>query len=436
MRENSLLPCGFERSTAHPGRISRPDRKSTILLYAQKPDKQSRNPSLRGTAIANFMKFPYIFPCNMNPPSHQDWIPKQLEALHAAHRLRTLRPRPDADVIDLTRNDYLALIRHPQVIRSAQAALEAWGSGAGASRLVSGSLPCHETLESRLAAWKGKASALLFGSGFLTNCGVIPALVGRGDVIFADRLVHASMLDGARLSEARLIRFRHNDLEHLADLLDKHRARKSRMLVLSESVFSMDGDLAPVTDLTHLCRENLLMIDEAHAVGVFGPGRCLDQPVDLCMGTLSKALASYGGYVALNEASRDLLVNCARSLIYSTGLPPAAVGAALGALDVLNEEPKRGKILLQRAAWLRKQLRENAIDVMQSESQIIPIRIGPDRETLDAAERLQARGVHVVAIRPPTVPEGSARLRLSINYSHSEEDLQRVAEILTEELRP
>ncbi len=381
------------------------------------------------------------------------WIPPALAARHADHRLRTLRTQRNTcgryeedgqTWLNFASNDYLDLAHDPRLLQAAHTATQAHGTGATASRLVTGNLPLHEQLETQLAAHRGYPAALLFGSGYLTNAGVIPAIVGRADHIFIDRLAHASMIDAAQLSGARLHRFAHNDPQALSVLLQKHTS--GRRLVLTESVFSMDGDVAPLTALVNVAAEHeaMVLIDEAHAGGVFGPGGSglvralgLTDRVNCAMGTCSKALGSYGGYVACSTAMRDWLINHARSLIYTTALPPAVVAASLAALQILETEPDRGAAVLARAKYFRERLRAVGADTLQSASQIVPVLTGDNARTLRVAERLRADGIIVGAMRPPTVPPGKARLRFSLTYAHGEADLDhtvdRLAQALTAE---
>lgn len=383
-------------------------------------------------------------PLNMNA---DDWMTAGLADLDARHLRRRLAVRSGAGgfieargrrLMNLASNDYLALASHPHVVAEARRALEAYGAGATASQLVCGRLPCHEELDRRLAALKRCPAALTFTSGYAANTGIVPALCGRGDHVFADRRAHASLLDGVRLSGARLHRFRHNDAGHLDSLL-RGAPAKGRRLVVTESVFSMDGDLAPLADFADLAGVHgaMLLADEAHATGVFGPGGAgrvvelgLQSRIAVSMGTLSKALGSVGGFVAGSESLRDWLANRARSFIYSTGLPPAAAGAALGALDVLEREPGLGAGLLARAAAFRAMLRAAGLEVGSGASPVIPIHAGTPERALDLAARLEAAGILAIAIRPPTVPAGTARLRLSVTLAHAPEDLASAAEAI------
>ena len=338
--------------------------------------------------------------------------------------------------LNFSSNDYLGLARHPEVISTARECLESYGCGAAASRLITGTLEPHCRLERVLAALKGYPEALVFGSGFLANAGVITSLVGRSDFVFADKLAHASIIDGIVLSRAKLKRFHHNDPDHLKSLLGQTPA-SGRKLVVTESVFSMDGDIAPLPEITSLAVESgaMVMVDEAHATGVFGPGGGglirqygLEEQVNVSMGTLSKALGGYGGFIACSPALRDLLVNRARSFIYTTGLPPSAVGSALGALAVVEKAGNPGVELLERAAIFRKRLQEAGLVTLNSQSQIIPVLIGENARTLAVAQRLKSKGILTAAIRPPTVPDGTARLRLSVTLDHTADDLEWAAE--------
>ncbi len=369
----------------------------------------------------------------------ETWIEKELEELRHNGLERQTRYRPErGKLLNLSSNDYLDLARSPVVAARAEAALQQWGAGAGASRLVTGTLPCHEELEARLATLKGYSSALLFGSGYMANAGLLPAVLGRDDYAVADKLAHASIIDAAILSRSTLLRFRHNDIDHLSDILNKIPAGR-RCLVITESVFSMDGDRAPLGDIADLVHDRgaMLMVDEAHATGIFGPGgsglvrdSALENSVNLCMGTLSKALGGYGGFTTCSEPMRRLLVNRSRPFIFSTSMPPAIVGAALGALDEIEAHPEWGPELLDRADWFKRRLKESGLDTGSSQSQIIPVMVGDNHKALALSELLRENGIATSAIRPPTVPEGTARLRLSITLAHSRADLERAAKII------
>jgi 8-amino-7-oxononanoate synthase len=378
-----------------------------------------------------------------------EWAARELEKLKARGLYRMLRPcaaeMPGGErrILDFASNDYLNLARDPRLAEAARAALAAGGTGAGASRLLSGSRAIHGELERELAAHKGYPAALVFGSGFLTNVGVVPALVGRGDHVLIDRLSHASIIDGARLSGASVTWFCHNDPRHLEELL-RALPRGAHALVVTESVFSMDGDLAPLADLAAVAGRAgaMFMVDEAHATGVFGPrgsGRVpelgLQEAVAVCMGTLSKALGAYGGFVACSAAMREYLINTARSFIFTTALPPAVAASALAALRILTSEPGLGAALRERAAHLRDRLREGGLNTGASVGPIIPLIVGGNEKTLAFSERLRSSGIVAPAIRPPTVPAGTERLRLSVTLAHTEGDVDRAADAIREAAR-
>lgn len=377
-----------------------------------------------------------------------DKLARFLEERERQHLLRVLAPleqrfparavRDGVELIDFSSNDYLGLSHHPKVVQAAQDALDNYGMGAGASRLMSGDLAIHHELEETVAEFKGKEAALVFNSGYQANIGIIPALADRHSVIFADQLCHASMLDGALLSRAKLIRFRHNDLVHLEELLRKRRAEFSDALLLTETVFSMDGDLAPLKGLVELKTRYrcLLMVDEAHATGIFGPqgrGRVSDEgltgEVDLIMGTFSKALGGFGAYLAASSTVVQYLINSARSFIYSTALPPAVIAANLAAVRWCLEQERPGQQLLTLAARFRQALQGKGWQV-GGESQIVPVMVGESEPTALLAKELQRHGFLVLPIRPPTVPEGQARLRFSLCSAHTDEQLDQVMQAI------
>ncbi len=383
---------------------------------------------------------------------NEQWLADELKALRAQHRFRQTQTvdqtadqvRQDGRaLLNLASNDYLDLASHPAVQRGASRWLEQAGVGARASRVVTGTLACHEELEDRLAQHKGYPAALLFGAGYLASLGAVGALCDRQTTVLADRLIHASLIDAVRLSGARLQRFRHNNVDHLRTLLLKQ-GKAGRTLIVCESVYSMDGDLAPLAEIAELAvrHKALLLVDEAHATGVFGTkgaGRVeaegLQQQVNLAMGTLSKALGGYGGFHCCSAAMRDWLVNRARAFVYTTAPPPPVVGAALAALTVLDEEPERGATLLARADRFRRRLQQGGLDTLHSNSQIVPVVIGDNKAALRVATALRKEGIYTVAIRPPTVPVGTARLRLSLTLAHDEAELDRAADVLIEVCR-
>jgi 8-amino-7-oxononanoate synthase len=338
-------------------------------------------------------------------------------------------------VLNLSSNDYLGLSRHPHVLKRAAEALERFGAGATASRLVVGSLVCHEELETRLAGLKGYPAALVFGSGYAANLGLVGALVGREDHVFVDRLAHASLMDAAVLSRAKIHRFHHNDSAHLDRLLAKAPLH-GRRLVMTESVFSMDGDLAPLAEIAQAADGHgaMVLVDEAHATGVFGEGGSgriraagLESRVNLSMGTLSKALGGAGGFVGCSEMMRSHLVNHARPFVYSTAIPPVMAGVALGSLEVIEREPGLGARLLVKAESVRKLLQAAGVNTGTSMSQIIPVMIGDNEKALRVHRRLLTDGLLLIPIRPPTVPPGTARLRLSVMLEHTDDELERAA---------
>src|ERR1017187_7429460 len=340
-------------------------------------------------------------------------------------------------ILNFSSNDYLNLAQEEHVKRRAQEAIERWGCGATASRLMCGTLALHEELEAALARLVGGEAALVFSSGFGMNVGILFAVAGRDDVIFADRLSHASLIDGARLSGATLKRYAHNDVQSLEHMLRSTPCRGHRFLVC-ESVFSMDGDLAPLTKLRQLATqyEASLLVDEAHAIGIWGNGGGVgrelsrelgDLAAELTVGTLGKALGSLGGFVVCSRETREYLVNCARSFIYSTALPPASVAAALGAIEQIERDPVMGRRLLDLARDFHKLLLAEGMRLPEFHSQILPVHVGDNRRAVELATLLRERGLLVTAIRPPTVPEGTARLRLSVTMAHTDEDLAQAA---------
>jgi len=333
-------------------------------------------------------------------------------------------------LLNLSSNDYLGLSQDLRLITAAQETAARWGVGAGASRLVAGHLALHREVEDKLAAFKGTEAAVIFSTGYMANLGVISALVGSGDTVFCDRLNHASIYDGIRLSGAILARFPHRDMDRLEGLLQK--AGPGRRLIITDTVFSVDGDRAPLKEIVELKDRYgaVLMVDEAHATGVLGPGGAglaeelgLTQRVEVHMGTFSKALGSLGGYVAGDQRLIDYLHNRARSFIYSTAMPPQVVGAIGAALDIVSQEPERRRYLLSEAKIFRDALTQAGFDLLGSESQIVPVLVGENARTLELAAHLRERGLLAVAFRPPTVTPGRARVRFSLSAAHSREDL-------------
>jgi len=330
-------------------------------------------------------------------------------------------------------NDYLNLSQHPEVKRAAIAATQTFGAGAGASRLVSGNHSLYGELEAALARLKGTEAACVFGSGYLANLGIIPALVGSGDLILADALSHACLMAGGKLSGAETVTFRHNDMAHLEEMLRTHRNHYHRSMILTDGVFSMDGDLAPVRELAEIAHafDAWLMTDDAHGVGVLADGRGSSfvdggkADVPLQMGTLSKAVGVYGGYICASRAVIDLIRTRARTLIYSTGLPPGVVAAAIASLEIIARDPQL------RAAPLHKARRfTRAMNLSDAQSPIVPLIIGDAARALALSTMLEEAGFLVTAIRPPTVPDGTARLRFTFTAAHQDADIERLASTL------
>jgi 8-amino-7-oxononanoate synthase len=380
-------------------------------------------------------------------------LARELENLAAQDLRRSLtvveevlpggRVRVDGRVLlNLSSNDYLGLSQDPRLIASAREAAARWGVGAGASRLVVGHLALHQEVEARLAEFKGVEAAVIFSTGYMANLGVISALAGPGDTVFCDRLNHASIYDGIKLSGARLARFPHRDMNRLEDLL--HKAGQGKKLIVTDSIFSVDGDMAPLHDLVELKDRYgaLLMVDEAHATGVLGPRGAglaealgLTERVEVHMGTFSKALGSLGGFVAGDRRLIDYLHNRARSFIYSTAMPPPVLGAIAAALNLVIQEPERRRYLLSEAETFRQTLLQAGFDLMGSETQIVPLVVGENARSLEFAARLRERGLMAVALRPPTVPPGRSRLRFSLSTAHSREELSGALEAIMEEGR-
>jgi 8-amino-7-oxononanoate synthase len=333
------------------------------------------------------------------------------------------------EVVNFSSNDYLGLAADPRLTAAAQQAAQQEGWGAGASPLVSGYSASHQRLEERLAAFEGTEAALLFPSGFAANQGTIAALVGRDDAVFADALNHASLIDGCRLSRAAVHVYPHCDCQRLAEML-KGAAGCRRRLIVTDSLFSMDGDVAPLAELADLAEQfdAMLLIDEAHATGVFGErGRGLaeelgvEDRVHVRIGTLSKALGSAGGFVTGSRTLVEWLVNRARPYIFSTAQPPGVSAAAIAALAIVEQEPERRTALLATSAAVREALRSQGWNIGRSESQVIPLIVGPATSALELSARLREQGFLVPAIRPPSVPAGQSRLRISLTAGHTPE---------------
>ena len=372
---------------------------------------------------------------------------EKLASLAAKNLRRTLVETAREDGIWMTRavstgvrrllsfscNDYLNLAQHPAVQDAAIAAIRTHGVGAGASRLVTGNHPLFAELEERLARLKNTEAACVFGSGYLANLGIISALIGKNDLLLVDELSHSCILAGGELSGGKMLTFRHNDVAHARALLKEHRGQSRNALIATDGVFSMDGDLAPLHELAALAHEHdaWLLSDDAHGIGVVGGGRGssfatgLKAPVDLQMGTLSKAIGGYGGYLCASRAVIEFIKNRARTFAYSTALPPAMAAAAIAALDIIAQQPDLAALPLQKAQAFTARL-----NLPPAQSPIVPILLGDTETALNASRMLEDEGFLVTAIRPPTVPAGTARLRFTFSAAHEDADILRLAAVV------
>jgi glycine C-acetyltransferase len=376
-----------------------------------------------------------------------EFIQKELQALKSASLFRHLRsvasdqgPTLIVDgrqVLNFSSNNYLGLANHASLRNAAVAAIERYGCGSGASRLISGNMTLHEELETKIAQLKGTETALVFNSGFQANTGIIPTLVGDGDVVFSDALNHASIIDGCRLSRARIVVYRHFDLDQLEHGL-KQAPRSSRKLIVTESLFSMDGDEAPLQEIVELSEryDAMTMVDEAHATGVYEPDGAglvsqlgLGDRVLVQMGTLGKALGGFGAYVAGSAALRELLINRCRSFIFTTSLPPVVMAMGIAAIDLIKREPQRRRALHDNCARIRDGLATLGYPLPVSRSQILPVMIGDATACMRVSQRLFDRGVYAQGIRPPTVPQGTSRLRITLMATHTSDQIDRVLEV-------
>lgn len=371
----------------------------------------------------------------------------ELEALKGAGLLRTLRTvnSEQSSEILLNRrrvllfcsNNYLGLANREELKRAAIEAIEKYGTGSGASRLVSGNMEIHEALEERIARFKGTESALLFNSGYHANLGVIPALAGEGDLILSDELNHASIIDGCRLSRAQVVVYPHGDTNFVEDTL--RRSKHRRKLIVTDGVFSMDGDIAPLIELVEIKERYgaILMVDEAHATGVTGTnGRGvidlfgLTGRVEVIMGTLGKALGTYGAYIATSKLLREYLINSARSFIFSTSLPPSVCGSAIKAFDLIENEPELIAKLHENVSELKEGLKKFYHPINNNEIPIIPLILGDAEKTMRICEELLDDGIFIQGIRPPSVPKGTSRLRLTVTAIHTTEQIQKAVDAI------
>lgn len=369
---------------------------------------------------------------------------KERKQQQALRQLRYSRPMPGArieingrELLNLASNDYLGLSQDKRLIERSIEYTQRYGAGSGASRLLGGHLEVYEQIEAKIAALKATEAALVFASGFQTNSSVIPALLNSNSLSAADRLVHRSVIEGLLSSKSRWFRYQHNNLEDLKQRLTRFRAEeRGARWIFTESVFSMDGDLIDLPALSKIAQESgsILFIDEAHASGVLGEnGMGLTAGTNfngISMGTFGKAMGSFGAYIACSNLMRDYLINFCPGFIYSTGLPPSVLGAIDAALDLVCDLDRERSELQEKAADMREALKKMGYDVGASSTQIIPIILGSSSAALDLSNYLESCGFYVPAIRPPTVPEGSARLRLSLSYAHSKEQLRSFLESL------
>jgi 8-amino-7-oxononanoate synthase len=371
----------------------------------------------------------------------KDMMTHQLDVLGAQGLRRSLRSVSSCQgreividgqkVLNFCSNDYLGLASDPRIVKAAQAVMEQRGFGAGASRLVCGNFDEHDALEQELAAFKQVPAALVFSCGYMANTGIIASLVSRGDAVFSDRLNHASIVDGIVLSRADLCRYPHKDMNALDEMLAKATGAR-RKLIVTDTVFSMDGDIAPLKDIVRLAKQHnaWLMVDEAHAFGVFGPTGAglveamgLEADVDVQMGTLSKAAGTYGAYCAGSPELKEYLINSARSFVFTTAVPPAVAAASRCALNIMKNEPQRRERVLALAGKMRDGLKALGFDTLESATPIIPVMVRKASQAVEMSQKLLARGIFVSAIRPPTVPAHTARLRVTVTAAHNDEDI-------------
>lgn len=374
---------------------------------------------------------------------NHDWLDTEITALEDAglrRHLRTVMSAPTGtinldgrDVVLLGSNNYLGLSTHPQVIAAAVEVTQAFGTGASGSRLISGNSELYTTLETNLAKAKNTEAALVFSSGYTANTGVTPILAGEGDLILSDALNHASIIDGCRLSRATKKVYRHCDVEHLKDLLSES-TRFRRRLIVTDGVFSMDGDIAPLPDIYDLAAqyEAMLLVDDAHGFGVLGRDGSgtvahfgLENRDIIQMGTLSKAIGALGGYIAGSRALVELLINKARGFIFTTGLPPATLAAANAALSVMRSSPELQQRLFSHAKCLKTTLIDLGYTLLASDTQILPVVLGNPQRATSIADALLAERVFAPAIRPPAVPPDTSRLRLTVMATHTEAEIQQ-----------
>ena len=373
------------------------------------------------------------------------FIQDELEKRQLEYRrrfLRTVRPLSGGEVLvdgrkllNFCSHDYLGLSKHPLLKERALEFIEHYGAGSTASRLICGNYNCFEDVEKRLALLKGVEAALIFNSGYQANSSLVPALTDQNSLIFSDRLNHRSIIQGALLSRCRVVVYNHNDIAQLRQLLEQyHDVGYSRILIITESVFSVDGDLGDIDSLIELAEEfqALLIVDEAHATGIMGPqgmGLTAGKRVDLTMGTFGKAFGSFGAYVTCSEQMRDYLINCCPGFIYTTALPPSVIGSIDAALELIPQMDKERRELLMNAEFLRRSLHELGLNTGKSAAQIVPVIIGNEQEALAVSAWLEENSVLATALRPPTVEQGQSRIRLTLTALHTRRDVERVIDI-------
>ncbi len=379
-----------------------------------------------------------------------DFVASELAGLKERGLYRTLRRVEGGqgpslvldgrEVINFSSNNYLGIANHHALCEAAKAAIDRYGCGSGASRLISGNMTLHEELESKLAAFKGTEAALVFNSGFQANTGIIPALVGPDDFVFSDALNHASIIDGCRLARAKTVVYEHCDVDQLERAL-KEAPGRGRKLIVTESLFSMDGDEAPLKEIVELAERYgaMVMVDEAHATGVYEPNGTglvaklgLGERVMVQMGTLGKALGGFGAYVAGSNSLRELLINRCRSFIFTTSLPPAVMAMAMAAIDLVKKEPERRQALRKNCDALRNGLIKLGFTLGDSQSQILPLLVGEAGACMKLSENLLLRGIFAQGIRPPTVPPGTSRLRITLMATHTDEHIRRALQAFEE----
>ncbi len=379
-----------------------------------------------------------------------DFIQSELNQLKNRGLYRTLRQvegeqgptliLDGQEVLNFSSNNYLGLANHPALGEAAKEAIDRYGCGSGASRLISGNMTLHTELEKKIAELKGTETALVFNSGFQANTGLLSTLMGEGDLIYSDDLNHASLIDGCRLSRAKTVVYPHCDLSRLEDELE-NAPPKGKRLIVTETLFSMDGDEAPLAEIVELAEKYnaMIMVDEAHATGVFGPNGAgivarlgLGERVLVQMGTLGKALGGFGAYVAGSQALRDLLINRCRSFIFTTSLPPVVLATAIAAIDLLYKEPQLRVTLQNNCRSLKEGLKRLGFCLGQSQSQILPLIVGETHKCMAFSERLLQKGVFAQGIRPPSVPQGTSRLRITLMATHTQEHLHRALEVFEE----